>query len=76
MKDILSLSDVYFGTGENYWKGPIWININYLILASLHNNYLNEGFYKYEALDIYTKLKTNIVNNIIRVRVLIQTLKS
>lgn len=31
----LSLKDEYYGTGENYWKGPIWININYMVLQSL-----------------------------------------
>jgi mannosyl-oligosaccharide glucosidase len=31
----LSQSDKYFGTGENYWRGPIWINVNFLILKSL-----------------------------------------
>jgi mannosyl-oligosaccharide glucosidase len=33
----LSKSDSYFGTGENYWRGPIWMNVNYLVLSSLHN---------------------------------------
>jgi len=62
----LSKSDLNFGTGENYWRGPIWININYLILASLQNNYINDGFYKNEVKDIYTRLRTNLVGNIIR----------
>ena len=32
----LSRKDPYFGADENYWRGPIWININYLILRSLY----------------------------------------
>lgn len=31
----LSTKDKYYGTGEDYWRGPIWININYMILESL-----------------------------------------
>jgi mannosyl-oligosaccharide glucosidase len=33
----LSASDAYYKTGEVYWRGPIWMNINYLTLQSLHN---------------------------------------
>jgi mannosyl-oligosaccharide glucosidase len=31
----LSRSDKLYGTEENYWRGPIWININYLALTKL-----------------------------------------
>jgi len=31
----LSKSSPLYGTGENYWRGPIWININYLVLERL-----------------------------------------
>jgi mannosyl-oligosaccharide glucosidase len=31
----LSKKDELYGTGENYWRGPIWMNINYLALTQL-----------------------------------------
>lgn len=31
----LSKSDEFYGTGENYWRGPIWVNINYLAVVQL-----------------------------------------
>lgn len=32
----LSLKDDFYGTDENYWRGPIWINMNYLALKGLY----------------------------------------
>jgi mannosyl-oligosaccharide glucosidase len=31
----LSKKDEYYGTDENYWRSPIWINMNYLIVKNL-----------------------------------------
>ncbi|ORX92341.1 glycoside hydrolase [Basidiobolus meristosporus CBS 931.73] len=61
----LSKSDQFYGTNENYWRGPIWININYLALSSLYKNYVDvEGPYQDLAKEIYTKLRKNVMNTI------------
>jgi mannosyl-oligosaccharide glucosidase len=31
----LSLKDPFYGKDEDYWRGPIWININYLAIRQL-----------------------------------------
>ena len=31
----LSLKDKYYDTNENYWRSPVWININYMIVQEL-----------------------------------------
>lgn len=62
---ILSLSrtDKKFGKDENYWRGSIWININYLLLQSLKRNYIG-GKYDRMAQAIYTELRENLVKNV------------
>jgi len=32
----LSKKDELYGTDENYWRSPVWININYLAIVQLH----------------------------------------
>ncbi|TBU50102.1 glycoside hydrolase [Dichomitus squalens] len=61
----LSASHPEFGQGENYWKGPIWIQMNYLALASLHKKYAAlEGPYRQQAQQIYAELRKNIIDNV------------
>lgn len=31
----LSKKDQYYGIGENYWRSPVWMNMNYLIVREL-----------------------------------------
>ncbi|KAJ3808205.1 glycoside hydrolase [Lentinula lateritia] len=60
----LSASHPEYGTGENYWKGPIWVQMNYLVLGALHNRYaVEEGPYKLRAQEIYRELRRNIIDN-------------
>eukprot|EP01090_Pellita_catalonica_P013609 TRINITY_DN3275_c0_g1_i1.p1 TRINITY_DN3275_c0_g1~~TRINITY_DN3275_c0_g1_i1.p1 ORF type:complete len:808 (+),score=126.14 TRINITY_DN3275_c0_g1_i1:99-2426(+) len=60
----ISIQDEYFGTGENYWKGPIWININYLAVASLFKNYITDGPHAAKAKQVYDLLRNGIIDNI------------
>lgn len=49
-----------------YWRGPIWINLNYLTLRAL--NYYGEvapGPFQLKAKKIYKELRDNIIKNMI-----------
>ncbi|KAA8909446.1 hypothetical protein TRICI_004513 [Trichomonascus ciferrii] len=62
----LSASDEFYGKGENYWRGPIWININYMILDALQY-YVEESSdkaFKKEASAVYQELRQNLVSTI------------
>ncbi|KAJ2646755.1 Processing alpha glucosidase I [Coemansia sp. RSA 1250] len=62
----LSKSDEFYGKGEDYWRGPIWLNINYLVLSSLHKNYISStGPHREQANRIYSKLRSNLIHNVL-----------
>ncbi|KAH9853984.1 glycoside hydrolase [Lenzites betulinus] len=61
----LSASHPDFGQGENYWKGPIWIQMNYLALSALHKTYATqEGPHQARAQEIYAELRRNVIENV------------
>lgn len=56
----LSKSDTFFGTAENYWRGPIWINMNFMILDGLsYYSSVSE-----RAKDAFSALRNNLVSNL------------
>jgi len=64
----LSKSHPEFGQGENYWRGPIWVQMNYMVLGALHNTYAREeGPLRERAQEIYEELRRNVVDNVFRV---------
>lgn len=67
----LSKSNEFYGTEENYWRSPIWIHMNSLILESLQHYSKTSSPYmskdlKQKISETYKNLRTNVVNNIIK----------
>eukprot|EP01083_Nonionella_stella_P149558 475223_1 len=72
----LAVSDSAYATGENYWRGPIWININYLAVRALHHyghpqvtNHADESSqapHAARARELYVKLRRAILRNVVR----------
>lgn len=65
----LSKSDKFYKTSENYWRSPIWIHINYLILQNIRDYYLDSSSFMSDELkkkfsDAYHDLRINLVNNV------------
>ncbi|KAJ7172722.1 glycoside hydrolase [Mycena filopes] len=61
----LSASHPEFGQGENYWKGPIWVQMNYLALRAVKYA-AEEGPYQARAQEIYQQLRKNIIDNVFK----------
>ncbi|XP_014217057.1 mannosyl-oligosaccharide glucosidase GCS1-like [Copidosoma floridanum] len=47
-----------------YWRGAIWINMNYLAVAALHHYSTVDGPYQAEAKEIYSELRKNLMDNV------------
>jgi mannosyl-oligosaccharide glucosidase len=66
----LSRDDLWYGKqnapgDEPYWRGPIWINLNYLALSGLRHYATVAGPSQQRASDIYTELRDNLVGNML-----------
>ncbi|CAI9785085.1 unnamed protein product [Fraxinus pennsylvanica] len=49
-----------------YWRGTIWMNMNYLILSSLNHYSKVEGPYRGRAKTVYNDLRDNLIRNVVR----------
>ncbi|NWY61035.1 MOGS glucosidase, partial [Chionis minor] len=49
-----------------YWRGPIWVNINYLALRALHGYASTNGPQQERAAEIYRELRHNLMANLYR----------
>lgn len=49
-----------------YWRGPVWVNINYLALRALHGYAGAEGPQRERAAELYRELRQNLVANLYR----------
>lgn len=60
----LSQSDPLYGTAENYWRSPVWMNMNYLIVDNLLKIAQAKGPHQRQAKDIYGRLRRNLVDTV------------
>jgi mannosyl-oligosaccharide glucosidase len=61
----LARSDKRFGSGEDYWRGHVWMNINYLAVAALHAYANGGGAFAALAAEVYANLRANLVSNVV-----------
>ncbi|KAL7071462.1 hypothetical protein ACQ4LE_009343 [Meloidogyne hapla] len=68
LRSISTLSPYYFTwnskTGSPYWRGPIWINMNYFAIAALKHYSLIDGPNKEEAARLHFELRDNLLKNV------------
>ena len=53
----LSKSDLLYHTGDDYWRGNIWINLNYLTLKGMYVHYKSNEKVK----KVYDELRNNVI---------------
>lgn len=49
-----------------YWRGPIWMNMNYMILSALYHYSKEDGPYRDRAKIIYEDLRNNLIRNVVQ----------
>lgn len=49
-----------------YWRGSVWININYLALRALHGYAEQPGPHRERAAKLYRELRHNLIHNLYR----------
>lgn len=60
----LSPESKMYGMGANYWRSPIWININYMIIEQLLHLAQTTGPSQQRCREIYAELRNNVVQTV------------
>ncbi|KAI9831970.1 MAG: Processing alpha glucosidase I [Phylliscum demangeonii] len=60
----LSKQDPAYATDENYWRSPVWINMNYLIILRLLELGRAPGPHQAQAARMYGSLRRNVVDTV------------
>lgn len=47
-----------------YWRGPIWINLNYLTVRALEHYAKHRGPHQKRAADLAQRLRSNLIKNV------------
>jgi len=53
-----------YGKGDNYWRSPIWVNINYMIIERLLYLAQRKGPVQQRCREIYNELRVNVINTV------------
>ncbi|KAF2737328.1 glycoside hydrolase [Polyplosphaeria fusca] len=60
----LSPTSSRYGTDDNYWRSPIWINMNYLLIEQLLVLATSPGPLQERCRQIYNELRKNVVDTV------------
>lgn len=64
----LAASDALYRRGEDYWRGAVWFNCNFLLLRALHTRYAREpGPNRELAQQVYDRVRAGLLRNMARV---------
>jgi mannosyl-oligosaccharide glucosidase len=61
----LSRQDGLFGTKEDYWRGAVWINMNWLAVSALHHYGSLPGPYQQRAKDLASQLSAAVLDTVV-----------
>ena len=56
----LSLDDSLYGTGDNYWRGAVWMPINYLTLRAIKQQYWEDE----QAREVYSLVRERLIETV------------
>lgn len=67
----LAASSPFYGQHNSehdppYWRGAVWLNVNYLALGALHHYGHLKGPHQARAAKLHSELRANVVGNVLR----------